>query len=48
MLGHDVWVPAYRLTVIFFSIMLDAKADTKHKNRKETGIKQEKLTGLPP
>jgi hypothetical protein len=36
---HDVRVPAHRLTVIFFPIVLDAKAGTKHKNSKQAGIK---------
>ena len=29
--GHDVWVPAHRLTVIFFPIVLDAEAAGRHK-----------------
>lgn len=39
---HDVRVPAHRLTVIFFPIMLDAEAAGRYKaqNIKETGRKQ--------
>lgn len=40
LMGHDVRVPAHGLTVIFFPIMLDAEAGTKHKNIKREGIKQ--------
>lgn len=29
--GHDVWVPAHGLTVIFLPVMLDAEAAGGHK-----------------
>lgn len=38
LLGHDVWVPAHGLTVVLLSIMLDAKADPKHKNRSRQAL----------
>lgn len=44
LMGHDVRMSAHGLTVIFFAIMLDAKAGAKHKSCKQLGIKEgEKL-----